>query len=374
MSGPAMLLPVVPQPGLQSAQTGGAGGPGETGPGVGSAGTVLGSPSSSAGGDGPAPELLPAPAVEGVLPELVELLPLDPAGELAVDLAARSLSLAQVAVQSAASPHLHPAAPALGRGPRLPLPAALSGEMAPKPVAPSPSMQVTYTPPRPAPVAPGVASHTGVSSGTFDATPWMQADVSPTPSALQSPPTTTSVEPGPTTPTRSPATLPTQPGSMQAVDAVFTDIPDAAPADISSSESVRTPAAARASASTLTLPSVSSTAPELPASAVDGRLPERLEVRVRDGEHGLRLGVAREVDGLAVEVRAPRDLVAELRALEPEIDAAVRDDEGRGLASFDATAEDDAGERTDEDDISRPESDAPDTAPRDPTRLLDARV
>lgn len=62
---------------------------------------------------------------------------------------------------------------------------------------------------------------------------------------------------------------------------------------------------------------------------------QRVDLEVRDGDDKLRVTLAREVDGLAVEVRSPRDLVAELRALRPEVEQAFAE-EGHDLAAFDA--------------------------------------
>ena len=61
----------------------------------------------------------------------------------------------------------------------------------------------------------------------------------------------------------------------------------------------------------------------------------RVELDVQDGEDRLRVTLAREIDGLAVEVRSPRELVAELRALRPEVEQAFAE-EGHDLAAFDA--------------------------------------
>jgi hypothetical protein len=63
---------------------------------------------------------------------------------------------------------------------------------------------------------------------------------------------------------------------------------------------------------------------------------------VRDGDHDLRIAVQRDANGYAVEMRAPREVVPELRSLEGQIDHALQDDSGGGLASFDAQAEDSA--------------------------------
>tara|TARA_B100001093_G_scaffold473540_1_gene497534 strand:+ start:123 stop:458 length:336 start_codon:yes stop_codon:yes gene_type:complete len=103
----------------------------------------------------------------------------------------------------------------------------------------------------------------------------------------------------------------------------------------------------------------------------------RLQARVSDGERVLDVGVARESDGYAVEVRAPRDFVAEIREMEGDIDAALRDDGGDGLASFDASAEDEYA-APEPDPIEAPRSgvDEPQSSQpsSDPRRILDRRV
>jgi hypothetical protein len=66
---------------------------------------------------------------------------------------------------------------------------------------------------------------------------------------------------------------------------------------------------------------------------------DHMELKVSDGEHSFRLSIAREADGLNVELKAPREIVADLRALEPDVEAALAED-GYELASFDAHADD----------------------------------
>ena len=66
---------------------------------------------------------------------------------------------------------------------------------------------------------------------------------------------------------------------------------------------------------------------------------DHMELKVSDGDHSFRLSVAREADGLNVELKAPREIVADLRALEPDVEAALAED-GYDLASFDAHEED----------------------------------
>lgn len=101
------------------------------------------------------------------------------------------------------------------------------------------------------------------------------------------------------------------------------------------------------------------------AFVVPAPVPTRLEVKVRDGDQHLRISVHREADGYAVELRAPRDVVSQLQAMEPEIDNALRHDDSGGLASFDAQAEDasswdDASSDSPADELP---SDAPDELP-----------
>jgi hypothetical protein len=103
-----------------------------------------------------------------------------------------------------------------------------------------------------------------------------------------------------------------------------------------------------------------------------------VNARFRDGARVVELGVARESDGIAVEVRAPRDFVAEIREMEGDIDAALRENGGEGLSSFDASAKDEYD--TDPEGDSR-EAGGPaaaesvEAAPvTDPNRLLDRRV
>ena len=100
----------------------------------------------------------------------------------------------------------------------------------------------------------------------------------------------------------------------------------------------------------------------------------RVDVRVSDGERVLEMGVSREADGYAVEVRAARDFVAEIQELEGEIDAALREDGGEGLASFDASAEDeyDSGDADlVESGASAEEEARAEPTPVDPRRMLD---
>ncbi len=70
-------------------------------------------------------------------------------------------------------------------------------------------------------------------------------------------------------------------------------------------------------------------------------MPQKIEVDIQDGEHALKVTLAQEADGLVVEVRSPREAVAQLRALEPEVDAALADS-GYDLDSYDAREHGDA--------------------------------
>ena len=64
---------------------------------------------------------------------------------------------------------------------------------------------------------------------------------------------------------------------------------------------------------------------------------DHMELKVSDGDHSFRLSVAREADGLNVELKAPREIVADLRALEPDVEAAL----GRRLRLACSTPEED---------------------------------
>jgi hypothetical protein len=116
--------------------------------------------------------------------------------------------------------------------------------------------------------------------------------------------------------------------------------------------------------------------PDAPVTVADRPL-QRVDLRVRDGERSMRLGVVREADGYAVEVRAPRDVVAEIRDLEADVDAALREDGDDGLASFDTFVEDDSLDGLDffeEDSEAETVDSSQNEVVSDPTRLLDRRV
>jgi hypothetical protein len=103
-----------------------------------------------------------------------------------------------------------------------------------------------------------------------------------------------------------------------------------------------------------------------------------VNARFRDWARIVELGVARESDGIAVEVRAPRDFVAEIREMEGDIDAALRENGGEGLSSFDASAKDDYEPEPDGDSHEAASSSSADTTTDppliDPNRLLDRHV
>jgi hypothetical protein len=132
-------------------------------------------------------------------------------------------------------------------------------------------------------------------------------------------------------------------------------------------------AAARVAQPQALAPNVLATAPEVPVMLNEKPI-TRLHARVSDGKRVLDVGVARESDGYAVEVRAPRDFVAEIREMEGDIDAALRDDGGDGLASFDASSEDEyAAPESEHVDVRRADVDDPQPS-SDPRRILDRRV
>ncbi len=78
-----------------------------------------------------------------------------------------------------------------------------------------------------------------------------------------------------------------------------------------------------------------------PTPELSAPLPERLELRIEEGGQGIRVAVTKdEAGGYAVELRSPRELVPELRALRSELETALGGEEEQGLASFDARADD----------------------------------
>lgn len=78
-----------------------------------------------------------------------------------------------------------------------------------------------------------------------------------------------------------------------------------------------------------------------PTPELSAPLPERLELRIEEGGQGIRVAVTKdEAGGYAVELRSPRELVPELRALRSELEAALGGEDEQGLASFDARADD----------------------------------
>ena len=249
---------------------------------------------------------------------------------------------------------------------------------APAPAAPQPSMEWTAhtitrsVAPRPAPVSARPAP--APTGGTFDAAPWLVAD--DLDASAPKPTTPASAEPEPSSPPTRPLQVSRSAPMMLSravasaevlVDAGDADVVSAQNTDItrpamSAVRSVRTAAPLS--------PALQATAPEVPVMPHERSL-TRVDVRVSDGDRVLEVGVTRESEGYAVEVRAPRDFVAEIQDMEGDIDAALREDGGEGLASFDASAEDEYEAR--DSDLS--ESEAPvqaDATPAaDPRRILD---
>lgn len=216
------------------------------------------------------------------------------------------------------------------------------------------------------------------SSGTFDAAPWLAPD--PSASAPGEVETVRSssdrVETGSTArptsglrtgplllnPSSIAVDVPVEAGDAEAISSRGTDITRPA---MSSLRSVRVASPAS--------PNLMATAPEVPVMPGERSI-TRVDVRVSDGERVLELGVSRETDGYAVEVRAARDFVADIQDLEGDIDAALREDGGEGLASFDATSEDEyesAGSELEE-ATGADRGDSPVDRPvSDPNRILD---
>ncbi len=200
---------------------------------------------------------------------------------------------------------------------------------------------------------------TASSAGTFDTAPWLMSPNVGEGSGAQ-PPTVHKL--GPSLPA----------GTVVPSEAVVEASVESTVAQVS--EGARSPAAAARGVQARALaPNVLATAPEVPVMPNEKPI-TRLNARVSDGRRVLDVGVSRESDGYAVEVRAPRDFVAEIREMEGDIDAALRDDGGDGLASFDASAED---------EYSAPDGESLEASPvavddaepsSDPRRMLDRRV
>ena len=277
-------------------------------------------------------------------------------------------------------------------------PAAVQPTSVTAPVLPE-SVQVLSRSPVP-PVAPRPAQAPAVrpvSSGTFDGTPWLiTADDSRVSELLQPQASEPDVgEPKPESAHKARSRVATQlqrsPEHVRAARPTLsaaTTAPTAADgstasgaADVATlpSTDVTRPAMSAVRSTPLSAQlsqAAHASAPEAPVTVSDRPL-SRVDLRVQDGDRSMRLGVAREAEGYAVEVRAPRDVVAEIRDLEADVDAALREDGGEGLASFDASAEDEAFDST---DLFEPEADA-ETAtlpatdvPIDSSRLLDRRA
>lgn len=218
---------------------------------------------------------------------------------------------------------------------------------------------VQTTRPAPSPLL-TPASTPSASSGTFDASPWLA------PGGTERPPAELpAVLKGGTAPQTQPVVVTTDGGGDAVVD----------PSMSSSSSARSTSGTARVAAPPTLAPNGLATAPEVPVMPGERPL-TRLHARVSDGKRVLDVGVARESDGYAVEVRAPRDFVAEIREMEGDIDAALRDDGGDGLASFDASAEDEhptSASESEPADMRASTSDDPQPS-SDPRRMLDRRV
>jgi hypothetical protein len=167
--------------------------------------------------------------------------------------------------------------------------------------------------------------------------------------------------------------------------------PEAAPRADGAGQSLRSPSGPAAPGPEAARPAAPG--PESPARPLPERpaeLPARLEVVVRDSAGDIRVAVTREDSGYGVEMRAPRELVPELRALRPALESALsgEGDAEQGLASFDASADDlprdEQGEAADERGAApgqdplppsrRPRTPAPPRPAPNPARLLDRRA
>jgi hypothetical protein len=349
----------------------------------------------------------------------------DPTGKLASDLDGVLHALREVAFASAESPLLDPLAGRLGDHPRVALPSA---DGAPSrdalPQADSGAELLDSA----AGVLLGMVSALSASVGSVAEAAGMSAFSSPgstpaTAAALASAtqPAATSAGPGPSVEWSAQTVRPTQPlmtpAQAPALTAASAGTFDTAPwlmapnagegslgepaaalkatptmpsgpvvaaegvVDVSAessmaraTEGARSPAAAARTVQARALaPNVLATAPEVPV--MPGEKPiTRLNARVSDGKRVLDVGVSRESDGYAVEVRAPRDFVADIREMEGDIDAALRDDGGDGLASFDASSEDEYA-APEAESREAPSVVADESEPSsDPSRMLDRRV
>ena len=216
--------------------------------------------------------------------------------------------------------------------------------------APVAQIRITGAPQAPAsPASPRAA----LAASTFGAAPWL-ADLGPSEPAPLGQPAGPAQQGGP--PPGVAGRLPPPPSGRAAVAGesslkVATPSGLADGASSSESGSASAPAAARATSAPVVTASTLSAEPALVEPRVrfqppPAPVPQRMEVRVKDGEHDLRIAVHKEASGYAVEMRAPREVVPELRALEGQIDQALSEDGDSGLASFDAQAEDSFSEGT----------------------------
>ena len=239
-------------------------------------------------------------------------------------------------------------------------PAALATRAPAAPNAqPTIEWSVQTTRPAPSPLL-TPASTPSASAGTFDASPWLvpggtERLAAELPAVLKG------------------GAAPQAQSVMVAAEGVGDAVVD--PSMSSSNGARSTGGTARVAAPPTLAPNVLSTAPEIPVMPSERPI-TRLHARVSDGKRVMDVGVARESDGYAVEVRAPRDFVAEIREMEGDIDAALRDDGGDGLASFDASAEDEhPASASESDHVEVRPTETDETQPSsDPRRMLDRRV
>jgi hypothetical protein len=336
----------------------------------------------------------------------------DPQGELSAEVEDLFATMQDVAVASAVSPLLHPSADLLGTVPRLvghtgaglvfdnlsssTLVSASTGRQktavprgegqavgSAKP-APSADVQLTAesvvrTGPRGRADASNLMMPKSAPSGTFDAVPWLSLD-------RESPEVVTGdvglERRSSAGVARSLTSSPSGPASNSLSSTGVTSGSVLGGSDslgLGGVESARptTSQALPSRAPVPLAPNLNATAPEAPVLPYERPI-TRVNARFRDGARIVELGVARESDGIAVEVRAPRDFVAEIREMEGDIDAALRENGGEGLSSFDASAKDDYESELDGDSHEAASSSSADTTTDppliDPNRLLDRHV
>lgn len=172
-----------------------------------------------------------------------------------------------------------------------------------------------------------------VEAAAVDAAPEPDGDV-PRPAGTEATPAARPAQAAP----RGAASAPAAPLESQ----VLADAPAAPGSPESATATVRGASATAAAANDAALAAGRPTEAQLGQVAVPDA--DHMELKVSDGDHSFRLSIAREADGLNVELKAPREIVADLRALEPDVEAALAED-GYDLASFDAHADDSAGDR-----------------------------